>query len=85
MVQSLWDFVARCSGRKNQQRHGIEQAPAAYAGSDHPQSRFGCPPPSGLSLRCQRQCSPYDTTHPNGVLPYVGVAVIAVGVAGLPK
>ena len=25
--------------RKNQQRHGIEQAPAAYAGSDHPQAR----------------------------------------------
>jgi hypothetical protein len=27
--------------RKNQQRHGIEQAPAAYAGSDYPQARRG--------------------------------------------
>ena len=41
MVQSLCDSVSRCSGRKNQQRHGIEQAPAAYAGSDHPQARRG--------------------------------------------
>jgi hypothetical protein len=28
-------------GQKNQQRHGIEHAPAAYAGSDHPQARRG--------------------------------------------
>jgi hypothetical protein len=28
VVQSLWDSVARCSGRKNRQRHGIEQASA---------------------------------------------------------
>ena len=41
MVQSLWDSVARCSGRKKQQRHGTEQASAAYAGSDHPQARRG--------------------------------------------
>jgi putative transposase len=27
--------------RKNRQRHGIEQASAAYAGSDHPQARRG--------------------------------------------
>jgi hypothetical protein len=27
--------------RKNRQRHGIEQAPAAHPGSDHPQARRG--------------------------------------------
>ena len=30
-----------CSGRKNRRQHGIEQAAAAYAGSDHPQARRG--------------------------------------------
>lgn len=53
MVQSLCDFFARCSGRKNEQRHGIEQAPAAYAGSDHPQAGGG-QQTTGLRPRARR-------------------------------
>jgi hypothetical protein len=41
VVQWLCDSDAQCSGRKNRQQHGSKQAPAAHAGSDHPQARRG--------------------------------------------
>ena len=41
MVQVLCDCVAPVRGRKTQYRHDIEEAPAAHAGSDHPQAAEG--------------------------------------------